>query len=519
MLRIPNMLNLFAGFRKTTTKRQPKPVAASVQIESLEQRQVLSVDSLFFSGSMLVVKTDNASTSVEVRTVGSNYQIKDVSTNRTWNYATSSVSKVEFQGGNGNDRFVNYSTTLPVRAFGGYGNDYLEGYNGNDVMLGGAGNDTLNGYGGNDQLWGGDGDDLLLGGTGNDDLMGENGQDQLNGQAGLDRLWGGYGDDVLISIDNGTTDYLQSDDGYDTLWVDQTGSTKDSMYGNSTYDKVQAVSSFTNGADRTLDRDRIADPNSRITDSQGRLHGAYVKTFSDVSLFTSSGPVASDIVQGAAGDCYFLAGLGAIAQSNSRAIRQNIVDFNDGTYGVRLGNSFYRVDNDLPVDSLNSTTPSYAKLGRSGAAQSMWVAIYEKAFAFYRSTARSYASIEGGWSVEVNRAFGTTSAGDRAFNSYSSAASLATEVFNRWYNREAVTIGFSGSNQAHSTPLVLGHMYLVTNVIRNAANVVTSIELRNPWGIDGAAVTSGNPSDGLVSVTPAQLWQFASIGRVNWGRV
>ncbi len=518
MLRIPNMLNCFARLTKTPTKRQPKLATTALQTEALEQRQVLSVDSLYFSGSILVVHTDNASTSVEVRTVGSNVQIKEVGSNKVWNYAASSVGKVEFQGGNGNDRFVNYSTTLPVRAFGGAGNDYLEGYDGADVMVGGAGDDTLSGYGGNDQLWGGDGNDLILGGNGNDDLMGDAGNDQLNGQAGVDRLWGGYGDDVLVAIDNGTSDILQGDDGYDTLWVDQTGSARDSMAGNSTLDKVQAVASFANGADRTLNGDRLADPNGRITDSQGHVYGSLVKAFSDVPLFTSAGPQASDIVQGACGDCYFLAGLGAIAQDNSRAIRQNVVDFNDGTYGVRLGSNFYRVDNDLPVNSSTDTTPSYAKLGRGGN-DAMWVAIYEKAFALYRSSAKTYNSIQGGWSVEVNRAFGSASAGEKNFNSYSSAAALANDVYNRFVNREAVTIGFFGSNMANNTPLVLGHMYLVTNVIRNASNVITSIELRNPWGIDGGTVASGNPNDGIVSVTPAQLWNFNSIGRVNWGRV
>ncbi|MDB5337704.1 MAG: hemolysin-type calcium-binding protein, partial [Planctomycetaceae bacterium] len=245
MLLINNLLNLFArSNHKTPAKRKAKQPVTALQTEALEQRQVLSVDSVFFSGATLVFHTDNNSTSLEVRTVGSNVQVNELNSGRVWNYAASSVGTVEFQGGNGNDRLVSYSQYLPIRAFGGYGNDYLESYDGNDVLVGGGGDDTLSGYGGNDQLWGGDGNDLLLGGNGNDDLMGEYGNDQLNGQAGTDRLWGSYGDDVLIAIDNGTTDYLQSDDGYDTLWVDQTGSTKDAMYANSTYDKVQAVTGF-----------------------------------------------------------------------------------------------------------------------------------------------------------------------------------------------------------------------------------------------------------------------------------
>ena len=63
---------------------------------------------------------------------------------------------------------------------------------------------------------------------------------------------------------------------------------------------------------------------------------------------------------------------------NPHAIRQHVADFGDGTYGVHLGNNFYRVDNDLPVASASATSPAYAGLGREG---SMWAAVIEKAYA------------------------------------------------------------------------------------------------------------------------------------------
>src|SRR4029434_10803111 len=106
------------------------------------------------------------------------------------------------------------------------------------------------------------------------------------------------------------------------------------------------------------------------------------------------------------GDCWVLSGLGAIANDDAHALRQNIVDFDDGTYGVHLGTKFYRVDADLAVANSSSTSPVYAKLG---AQNSMWVAVAEKAYAHYRTGANSFASIEGGWSVDVNKAFGATS--------------------------------------------------------------------------------------------------------------
>lgn len=474
--------------------------------ETLEQRTLLSVSSLWFSGNRLVVKSDNASTSVSVSQSGSNLVVSEVGTSRSWSYARSSVGDLEFQGGNGNDRFVNNISNLPTRAFGNAGNDYLEGYNAVDTFVGGAGDDTLVGYGGDDIMWGGTGNDVLRGMDGNDQLMGDDGNDRLNGGNGADKMWGGAGNDVLISIDNAVGDFNQGDAGRDTIWVDKTGSSNDGVAGATSEDAVQYVAFFANGADRTLNGDRIGDPTA--------LAGQTYKTFSNRTLFGSNGPQANDIRQGATGDCYLLAGLSAIADDSPQAIRNRVVDFDDGTYGVRLGDKFYRVDNDLPVRSSTDTNPANAGFGANG---SMWVAVVEKAFAHYRTGANSYGSIEGGWGVEANRAFGTTAAGDRDIHSYSSATALANEIFSRWNSFSAVTIGFTGKKVASATvPLVMGHMYTVMNVIRNSAGTVTSIVLRNPWGYDGAGNDS-NTNDGLVSVTPSQLMQLN--GRVNWGRV
>src|SRR5258705_212229 len=107
--------------------------------DPLESRQVLSVSSQWFIGTTLVVKTDNAPTSVNVNQVGSNIQIQDVGSGRTWSYGSSTVGKVELQGGANNDRFVDNVASLPIRAFGFGGNDYLEGYNAADYLVGGDG--------------------------------------------------------------------------------------------------------------------------------------------------------------------------------------------------------------------------------------------------------------------------------------------------------------------------------------------------------------------------------------------
>jgi len=279
---------------------------------------------------------------------------------------------------------------------------------------------------------------------------------------------------------------------------------RDTTTGLSSLDSAQYVSSFANGADRTLNGDRITDPTA--------MPGQVYKRFSGRELFSTSGPRGTDIDQGSEGDCWLLAGLSAIAMDNSNAIRQNVVDFDDGTYGVRLGNSFYRVDDDLPATSLSATNPANANFGAQG---SMWVAIVEKAYAHYRTGGNSYSSIANGWSVEVNRAFRSASAGERSIASYGSATAMANDIYTRWSTYQAVTVGFAGGSVAAGSPLINSHMYTVWSMTRNSSGVVTSITLRNPWAVDGAGNDGNN--DGLVTVTPAQL--FGSTGRVNWGRV
>ena len=143
------------------------------------------------------------------------------------------ISKIVFRGQNGNDRFDNNSD-ISSWAYGGNGNDRLEGGTdvdhlfgqaGDDVLIGKAGNDKLFGSSGDDDLWGQNGDDYLRGGSGadylnggqhNDELRGDTGDDSLIGSGGRDLLRGGHGDDHL----NGSSghDTLMGESGTDSLF-------------------------------------------------------------------------------------------------------------------------------------------------------------------------------------------------------------------------------------------------------------------------------------------------------------
>jgi hypothetical protein len=472
-------------------------------LESLETRDLMAVDALWFtSDRTLVVRTDNVSTSVEVRVDGSNYRVHDHSTGRSWSYAASTVAKVEFQGGNGNDRFVNNVRNLPVRAFGNAGNDYLEGYDAADVLVGGSGDDTLVGYGGNDQMWGGTGNDTLRGGAGNDELQGNQGidrlfgddgndmlwgqedNDYLNGGLGADQLMGGDGWDTIVSIDNGTADRIWGGSGVDIIWNDHGDSLLDADGTENSW-TIKSVRSFANGADRTLNGDNIVDPTA--------LSSLSKRNFSSNPLFSASGPSEMDVRQGALGDCWLLAGLATAARQNSFSILRSLVDFGDGTYGAALGGRFYRVDAELYV---NGSSPAYAQLGQGN---SLWVAIFEKAFALHR-TNRGYSGIEGGFGMEVFQAIGGTNYSQRSFASNQGIQALNFVASELAAGKAVVYHARSGTG----VPIVGNHAYMVHRV--NFVNgVAVSVTLRNPWGVDGTAPPDGNANDGWVTITAQQF--------------
>lgn len=93
--------------------------------------------------------------------------------------------------------YMDYTTNLPLEAFGNGGNDTLIG-GASNYMEGGPGDDQLFGQNGMDTLIGGTGDDLLTGWNGNDTLIGGDDSDVLEGGFGDDFLDGGSGRDQFI---------------------------------------------------------------------------------------------------------------------------------------------------------------------------------------------------------------------------------------------------------------------------------------------------------------------------------
>lgn len=362
----------------------------------------------------------------------------------------------------------------------GSGNDWVYGNDGSDLVTGGSGSDTLVGGDGNDTISGGSDNDYILGDNGSDRLSGDEGNDSLYGGSGNDELFAGSGvdwlngqdgNDTLISIDSDTSDYLYGGNDIDNFWRDKSGSSYDTSDASTTElndNWMHSVSSFANGADKTLNGDNIADPTDAGTTAN----------FASKPLFATGGPTEQDVDQGSVGDCWLMAGLASMAGTDQDTITKAVVDFGDGTYGVALGGSFYRVDADLPVNS--SGNPTYAY---TGVDDSIWVAVVEKAYADYRTGANTYASLNSGRCQPVYEAFNNSYYDQTTFADDEVDEAMFYVINNMMAGRSMNTLI---KNASSTSSLINNHWFTIEGINWSAETVT----LRNPWGDAGSGANN-----------------------------
>jgi len=370
--------------------------------------------------------------------------------------------------------------------WGGTGNDTINGGMDHDQLLGNEGNDLIYGSAGNDTIWGSDGNDTIHTNEGDDIAYGGTGNDSLYAGAGADALYGSEDNDLLVAIDGDYGDSLYGGAGTDGFWYDFEitplsirSEITDATDAERNSGWVNPVRAFANGADKSLNGDNITDP----TDS------GTTANFSASPLFANAGPGNQDIDQGAVGDCWLMSALGEAAKVNQNVIRRAVVPFGDGTFGVKLGTNFYRVDADLPVNA--SGTPVHAG---TGVDDSIWVAVIEKAYTHYRTGANTYASLNGGWSNDAWNALGASSTARISYASGSEAAA-ATYISNKMAAGNSVAVSIN--NAPAGSGLVSQHVYMVDAV----DTVLRRITLRNPWGTAGSGANNNTVTVALSSVT------------------
>jgi hypothetical protein len=288
---------------------------------------------------------------------------------------------------------------------------------------------------------------LLYGGTGNATLVDH-----------------GTNFNTLVTTGGGTSSLTGN--GVNTNYWANTGDTINASSAEVAAGEVHRVGSFVNPAEPT------------------DTTGAY--KLANSSLF-GTGPTFYDVNQRQIADCYYLSTIQSLSFSNPTKLRTLAVDLGDGTYGVQFDRSgtftYVRVD---------GTFSSQASV--VGASGNDWALVMEKAYAYFRSGANTYSSLNYGNSGTVMGDFGIS-------HSSLSATSSASTIYNTIQNELAANKPVTASTVSSATALVSSHCYSVVGVSTDSSGTMW-ITLRNPWGFDGTGSDS-NTSDGLVTISMA----------------
>jgi hypothetical protein len=244
---------------------------------------------------------------------------------------------------------------------------------------------------------------------------------------------------------------------------------------------VHRVSSFAGGVSKAQGAS-LVDPSDAGT----------VKNV-NLSLF-GTGPVIGDVNQGSVGDCYFMASLAAFADVKPSVLVDSAVDMGDGTYVVQFMNgntpTYVRVNNAFSTGGFSGGF-QYAFPGSN---DTIWAAVFEKAFCYFRTGANTYASISGGWMSEVFSDLGVNN-NSFAPSSYN-ASTFYTMVSTDLASGDAVTLA-----TPNSPPNLVGdHAYGLLSA--SMVNGVPMFVVRNPWGVSGDSLENGQ---GQATLTFAQL--------------
>ena len=239
---------------------------------------------------------------------------------------------------------------------------------------------------------------------------------------------------------------------------------------------------------------------------------------------TDGAPSLTDIHQGALGDCYFLASLGAVVAQSPSAIGNMFADNGDGTFTVRffaetngkVGSADYvTVDRWLPIDvsTVQSSGMQFADYDFLN--EGLWVALAEKAYvqfseeglnqrqssAYSSYVPNNYGSIEGGFGVLTmpsitghNGEIYANSSDYAAVGSYGGGLPNLAQIASGLANGLTLTAGTHGTSDAHIdelTGIVQRHEY----VIVGADLAKGTVTLYNPWRDNNSSIGSVSTGD------------------------
>ncbi len=393
------------------------------------------------------------------------------------------VTRLTIRGTDGNDvivlSYAGMTTTVTTGGdtlsfLGEYDEVWIYGFAGADLIR------TDYSISGESVIYAGDGDDTVF----------EN-------SPGAGEVHGGAGSDLLVSVGGGT-DTVHGGTGDDSYWVDTVdvlGDASAAEYSNLAVHRIDAFDQPYSGNPSHADYVSKEIRGQNFRDPTATSYARGWGNYSASPLF-ADGVSYDDIRQGGLGDCYYLASLASLAESDPDLVREMITPLGDGTYAVRFFRSgvehYYRLDADLPIRS--GTNLAYAKLTPDG---ETWVALMEKAYAHFRYGQNTYDSLSGGWMSTVYRELTNQNASTTW--SGGSQAALADYIAGKLANGNAVTLGSYGSAPA---PIVGSHAYMVHSIAGTGASATVTVY--NPWGVDGRSYDD-NYGDGLLALSMDQL--------------
>ncbi len=228
-----------------------------------------------------------------------------------------------------------------------------------------------------------------------------------------------------------------------------------------------------------------------MNDDKGKLDYQWVRG----RLFID-GASKDDVVQGYIGDCYFAAGIAAVAGQNPQLIRDAIRENGDGTYTVRFFEPRYSGEPrkvEVTVDGQLPTRFGGIHYGKGKNRSELWVAILEKAYAQYKG---GYEAIgNGGSAGDVMAALTGRMDEYRSISPRTNSESLFDQIRTALEEKRTVAAGTHGDEEEHlyaGTGIYADHAYSIHGV--SEENGVKYVHLRNPWG---EVEPAGNgPDDG-----------------------
>ena len=133
----------------------------------------------------------------------------------------------------------------------------------------------------------------------------------------------------------------------------------------------------------------------------------------------------------------------------------------------------------------------------------------EKAYAYYRSAANSYSSLDWGFNTTVYTDLGISST---TLVLPTSQSSFYNTVSAKLSAKKGVDI-LTNATVASGVPLIESHCYSVTAAITQDASGTVWVTMRNPWGYDGFN-TDSNPGDALVTLEYSTLFANATFAAI-----